>query len=85
MTVLDCADASHARRKVYLSPRDAILIPAVSCPANTTTVMKIYYGEFCAVWRNDSQFNRFGCYWDNVNQARSTTHGILIAPLLGSV
>lgn len=39
------AAADAALRKVYPSPRDALLVPAVSCPKNSTTIMKVYYGE----------------------------------------
>lgn len=38
------AAADAALRKVHPSPRDALLIPAVSCPRNSTTIMKVYYG-----------------------------------------
>lgn len=75
VTVLDCAAGptaadDGATRRVYPSPRDAILVPAVSCPKGSSAVMKIFFGESCPVWRNDSAFNPFGCWWDNVNQAR---------------
>lgn len=40
------AAAAGARRKVHLSPTDALLIPAITCPAGSAAVMKIFYGEF---------------------------------------
>lgn len=54
-TVLDCAAENAAgagagpssvavRRKVYLSPRDAILYPAVSCQPSSSTAMVVFYG-----------------------------------------
>lgn len=46
-TVLDCASAAGRARKVYLSPKDAILVPAVSCPANSTAAMLVFYGARC--------------------------------------
>lgn len=45
------AAAAAARRKVYLSPRDAILIPAVSCPPKTNAHMLVFYGAAPAARR----------------------------------
>lgn len=43
------AAAFDARRRVYPSPRFALLVPAVSCPAgDVSTVMTIFYGAPCA-------------------------------------
>lgn len=51
-TVLDCArenaerasGAAATRRKVYLSPRDAILFPAVACKPSGGAAMLVFYG-----------------------------------------
>jgi hypothetical protein len=37
--------AADARRRVFLSASDALLIPAITCPTGSLAVMKIFYGE----------------------------------------
>ena len=44
------AAAQAAQRRVWLSPQDALTLPAIGCAENdTTTVMRIFYG---AGWRH---------------------------------
>lgn len=41
------AAALAARRRVYpTSPREALLLPAVACPAGSNAVLKVFYGPF---------------------------------------
>lgn len=55
--------ANAARVKVYVSPRDVLLFPAISCATgDTTTQMRIFTGETCALWRPGNAQN---CYWDS--------------------
>lgn len=63
------ADASKAaKRRVFPSPKDALIYPAITCPDSSSAVMKIFYGEACAAWRNETEVNPFGCSWHNANQ-----------------
>jgi len=60
-TLLSCADDAAAvaeaaasgtmlaPRRVFLSPRDALLIPAITCSNGSSAVMLIFYGESCKV------------------------------------
>ena len=52
---------------VYPNPRSPLAVSAVSCPANATVppVLRVYYGEGCALW----QPNTFNCTWNNTLQA----------------
>lgn len=63
------AEGEKERRRVFPSPRDALLVPSVGCAANSTAVMKIFYGEGCAAWRTDAAANPFKCSWNNDRQA----------------
>lgn len=85
------AAVAAVRRKVYLSPRDALVVPAVTCPAGSTALMKAYYGETCAAWRGGSvtasgdsgggggggSGNGYGCAWV---ASRQTFDGPCCAP-----
>ena len=56
-----------AQRKVYLNVMDAITQPAIRCaPGDASTVMRIYFGEGCALW---DPANAAGCYWNASRQA----------------
>ena len=52
---------------VYPNPRSPLAISAVSCPANAAVppVLRVFYGEGCALW----QPNTFNCTWNNTLQA----------------
>ena len=51
-----------ASRRVWLSPADALTIPAVQCAADDSkSVLRVFYGPSCALWQPS---NELGCYWN---------------------
>lgn len=47
------AAANATLRRIFVSPLDALLIPAVTCAAgDSSTVMLVFYGRQCALGRN---------------------------------
>lgn len=62
------AEGEAIRRKVYPSPREALLIPSIGCGPGSTAVMKVFYGEACGAWRTEAPANPYNCTWDNDRQ-----------------
>ena len=70
--------AFAAQRQVFLSPRDALLIPAIRCAeGDNTSVLRVFYGEECALWQ---PANEYRCSW-NVTKQSFVGEGCVSSPV----
>lgn len=73
-TVLDCSNATDAKRLVFQDPRRPLSFPAVQCGAASKRVLRVIHGANCTLWQPD---NKAKCWWNNTAQAsknRSCAH-----------